>query len=340
MLFYHGKHVRVNYVGERLVRVECGRCGCEYFYELTRIGSGGETAPYNIGVGRAKRSAQRQAQRDLERRLSGEAELVPCPRCNWINDDLVQGYRLGWYRSFGAAAVIVGVCGTVVSMVSAWFLSIGPAPDRGAVRYVLIGGPLISISVSVGIVLLHIWLRSRIQPNRDYPFAPKVPPGTPPALVKDDDGKLAPAVLQQPPPGHSGDSCDFQVGRHQLPLVCCGCLRPTTTEYGYQTPTLIVPRCKDCARFSNRAFWCIFSIVAACGTILGCASLVPLKLESAEYWIFSFCSLAVSLCFAAFIAWKATTPVTISSGDRSRGVVRLRFRNPEYGQIVAQHLNG
>jgi hypothetical protein len=307
---------------------------------LTRIGKGSGTAPYGIGAARAARTAQKQAQQDLERRLACEAELVPCPKCNWLSDELVEGFRRGRYRSFVAAAAIVGICGTLFSLVIVWFLSIGPAPDRGAVRYVLIGGPLISISMSVGIVLLRLWLRSRIQPNCDFPFAPKVPPGTPPALVKDERGTLVRAVLQQPATAVAGDSCDFQIGRHQLPLVCCGCLRPTTTEYGYQTPTLIVPRCRDCARVSNWAFWCIFGIVAACGSILGCASLVPLKLESAEYWIFSFCSLAVSLCFAAFIAWKATTPVTISGGDGSRGVVRLRFRSSEYGQIVAQHLNG
>ena len=340
MLFYYGKTFESSQAGGRIVRVQCGRCGCEYFYELTRIGKGSGTAPYGIGAARAARTAQKKAQQSLERRLAGEAELVPCPKCNWISDELVDGFRRGRYRSFVAVAVIVGVCGTFLSLVIAWFFSKGAAADKALEPYFLVGGPSVSISTAAAILLLRIWLRGRIQPNRDFPFAPKVPAGTPTALVKDDAGKRAPAVLQQPAAGAAGDTCDFQIGRHQLPLVCCDCLRPTTTEHGYQTPTLIVPRCKDCARVSNRAFWCIFGIVAACGTMLGSASLVSFKLESVEYWIFSFFLLVVALCFAAFIAWKATTPVTIRSGDRSRGVVKLRFRSSEYGQIVAQHLRG
>jgi hypothetical protein len=78
--FYFGKHIKRAQAGGRVVRVACARCQCEYFYHLTRIGIGHGEAPYYIGVGRATRTAEKQAKKDLERRLTREAELVPCPR--------------------------------------------------------------------------------------------------------------------------------------------------------------------------------------------------------------------------------------------------------------------
>src|SRR5665213_2105223 len=126
MFLFWEKRVDAEQGGGRVVRVECAKCGCEYFYELTRIGTGSRSVPYGIGVARATRSVQEQSKRDLTRRLATEAELVPCPQCNWINDDLVQGYRCGRYRSFGTLAIGIGVVGTALSLVAAWFISIGP----------------------------------------------------------------------------------------------------------------------------------------------------------------------------------------------------------------------
>ena len=134
MFAYWGKHVASEHVGGRIVRVECAKCGCEYFYELTRIGTGSGTAPYGIGTASATRSAKEQSQRDLGQRLAFEAELVPCPKCNWINDDLVNGFRLGRYRRLGRVAIGVGFVGVIGSLIGAWYISIGPAVDRAACR--------------------------------------------------------------------------------------------------------------------------------------------------------------------------------------------------------------
>jgi hypothetical protein len=130
MFLFWEKRVDAEQGGGRVVRVECARCGCEYFYKLTRIGKGSRSVPYGVGVARATRSVQEQSKSDLARRLATEAELVPCPKCNWINEDLVQGYRCGRYRSFGSLAIGIGVVGTAFSLMAAWFISIGPGADR------------------------------------------------------------------------------------------------------------------------------------------------------------------------------------------------------------------
>src|SRR5213079_1790864 len=99
MFLYYGKTFEAARAGECVVGVVCDKCGCQYYYELARIGTGASTASYGIGASRASQKSHDQSEIDLRRRLGMEAELVPCPRCNWINDELVQGYRLGRYRS-------------------------------------------------------------------------------------------------------------------------------------------------------------------------------------------------------------------------------------------------
>src|SRR5687768_10630050 len=160
MLFYFDKKFDAERVGARLERVECSKCGCEYFYELRRVGKGRGFAPYRLGQASAARLAHEKSAHDLAERLTFEADLVPCPRCNWINDELVEGYRRGRYRRLGAVAVGVGVIGTAASLIAAWFISIGPAADRAALPYCLFGGPMVFISSAAAMISLRRWLRS------------------------------------------------------------------------------------------------------------------------------------------------------------------------------------
>ena len=38
------------------------------------------------------------ARKDLARRLERESEMVPCPKCQWVNEDLIARYRRRKYR--------------------------------------------------------------------------------------------------------------------------------------------------------------------------------------------------------------------------------------------------
>jgi hypothetical protein len=345
MFIYWGKRVESEHVGGRVVRVECTMCGCEYFYVMTRIGSGSGTAPYGVGVAGATRSAQEQSQRDLGQRLVLEAELVPCPKCNWINDELVQGYRLGRYRGVDTFAPAVGIVGAAGALICAWFISIGPAADRPALPYFLFGGPTLFIFLAAGMILLQNWMRSRIQPNRDFPLTPRLPPGSPPALLREPSS----GVLMPAKPGHSrvsvaSDWHDFQIGRHELPLLCCGCLRSPTPEHGYKcqltaTMELEIPRCEDCAGDARRAYRRIWWSTAVLGQLGAGAIVAALRLESFAFWLILGGSVLISLALASFVSSMATAPVKVAGGDRARGVVRLRFRNTDYGQVVAKQLS-
>ena len=132
MVHYHGKRYNAAAIAARIVDVQCEKCGCKYFYEFARIGTGSAVAPYGIGKSSARASADEQSRRDLANRLAHEAELVPCPNCHWINEALVAGYRLGQFRQMGTRALYIGIVGTCTSLIGAWYVSRGMPVDQAA----------------------------------------------------------------------------------------------------------------------------------------------------------------------------------------------------------------
>ncbi len=338
MLLYHGKRIDSATVGTCLVAVQCEKCGCQYYYQLARIGTGAATAHYGIGTAAATQSSQQKSQRDLKDRLSREAELVPCPKCNWINEDLVNGYRLGRCRHAGTSALAIGAIGTASSLIAAWFISIGHAGDRWLLPYFLFAGPMVSILASVFILVVRRWVRSRIQPNQDFPLVPCLPPGSPPALLLDEEGgelRLAVTCLQDQ---SAGGWHEFQLGREQLPFFCCDCMNAATPGHGYtatvtEAINLEIPRCAACANRSRRRWWVVWVVTAAAALLLEYGILATSRLETSEFWIvFVACSLVV-LAFALWVAHAMTVPVKIRIVDRSRGILKLRFRNRDFDPI-------
>ena len=192
-------------------------------------------------------------------------------------------------------------------------------------------------------ILLRGWMRRRIQPNRDFPLVPKLPPGSPPALLRDESsGELAPAKPDHPRVCFTNDWHDFQIGRHRLPLLCCDCLQSPSRDNAYKRPVsatiqLEIPRCED-SRIAKRRFRRVWWITVVFGLLTAGAVVALLRLEAIELWIIVGVSLLISFALAAFVASKVTAPVKVARGDASRGVIRLRFSNADYGRVVAEHI--
>jgi len=199
-IYYSSTNYSAETRGACLVGVRCDKCGCEYCYQLERVGSGGAGAPYGIGKEATKQYAVELAEADLKKRLEREAELVPCPECGWLNEELVRGYRRSRYQEWlGCSGLVAAFC-IPVSLIVAWFLSIGPASDRGALPYFLIWIPLFFILMVASMYPMQVWLRSRIQPNRNYPEPPEIPKETPRAMFFNEaTGKLTRARVKKKP---------------------------------------------------------------------------------------------------------------------------------------------
>ena len=340
MLFYYGREYKSALVGKRLIPVHCDRCGCEYYYELVRVGSGNATAHYGIGSKRAERTAEERARLDLNRRLERDAELVPCPTCQWINEELVERYRRNRYRGWWKAAAAVGSVGTGISLLVAWFLSLGPAADRGALPFFLVGGPAISLTVAASILLARSWLRIRIQPNRDHPLPPSVPHGSPPPLIANPaTGELEVAGPLPSAREAAGEWIGFQIGRNRLAPLCCECLDAAPAD-SYRYPAapaveLAVPVCSACSRRRTRRMWLVglaaFGVTAAAGLLW----FVAARPDEITFWVVSVLLCGIGPLQAAIVAYRATSPVRVKVVNASGGILRLRFRNDEYAACVA-----
>jgi hypothetical protein len=344
MIIHWSKQINIEQIGKRVVRVQCSNCACEFFYKLIRVGVGTGTAPYSIGVARATRNAQKQANEDLERRLKSGAELVPCPNCLWINEELILAYRLGRYPNVGSFAVACAVIGTCVFLCLVWFYFVDPRAPRESLPYVLVGGTSFWL-MAAGLIGIRNFLRSRIQPNRFFPHAPKLPPGIPTALVIDaSSGALVPAASNLPQSEFTNGWLDFRIGNDHLPKQCCDCLQNAPSGLGHnaqvsKTMYLEIPRCIDCARLVKRAYWRHWFTIATSGLFLVGATAALMGLRPPELWFIIGGAFIALLALASIVASISIRPVRVSGRETSRGVVKLRFRNPEYASLVASHLS-
>src|ERR1044071_4157460 len=98
MFVYVGKRFTATATGRRIVEVRCDKCQAQYFYELLRQATGTASAPYYLGQNSAARRSEKIAQKRLAKRLAAESDLVGCPSCKWVNEELVRGYRRMRYR--------------------------------------------------------------------------------------------------------------------------------------------------------------------------------------------------------------------------------------------------
>ncbi len=339
-MFISWKTFTSNAVGKLCVGVKCDKCGGAYYYELSRIGSGAGTAIYGIGQGGARSDAEKNAVRALQERLASEAELVACPKCHWINEELITGFRQGRYRGLSTTGAIVAIIGVAISLICAGILYAGPAAERGAISYFLIGGPIASISFLLVTLFLQRWLRSRIQPNRDYPLPPAVPPGTPLALLRDEEsGALIPAIKESGWQPDDDAPVEIQLGRHEFPEVCCRCLKSPDPNHAVKTKfslavNLVFPLCEACAKAISRRRRIICAAVTLVGLLLMALGLWAAKLQKEEFWIFFVLSLVLAPTLGGIAAHMWERPVKGRVIDSARGIVRIHFRNRGYQKLI------
>jgi hypothetical protein len=58
------------------------------------------------------------------------------------------------------------------------------------------------------------------------------------------------------------------------------------------------------------------------------------------FWVIGGSVSFLSACVALYAASVMTEPARVKIVDRTRCVARVRFRNAEYGRMLAEHLRG
>jgi hypothetical protein len=339
MFVYFGKtHYSTTY-GTQLQSVTCDKCATEYHYELARYGSGHSHSHYGIGEKEATRVAHGHSSVDLGARLADDGEMVPCPQCNWVNQSLVETYR----RCHAQAVVFETIKIVVVSLLLI-FAVVLPVYTWDPVHtdlagVILAGSFVIGVVAVAGSIMARRWRQARINPNMSHPLRPDLPIGTPPALiVNKSNGKLEPASVESAHTDRSGEWQLFQLGRHEFPRKCCRCIAVTHGEKKHRLSfsgfVVDLPICTACYR--NRIAMRVLAAIAVVGLLMGITAMALQRFALSEYDQ----QLTLVLCFAAsaLLAAVSVEPiVALGRGrvaDRYRGVLWLRFRNPEYAVVT------
>jgi hypothetical protein len=343
MLFYYAKSFKASIMGSRLKEATCELCSFVYYYNLTRYGFGTATAHYGIGEEKAPQKAEEAARRDLQKRLEIEAELVPCPKCRWVGESLIVGYRRGRYRKWGRAAFFLGSLGIILSLLAAWIVPFCFPVDQTTILLILILGSVSSITLAMMVLALRGLLRRLIQPNRNYPDVTKLPRGVPDALLIDPTtGELE--VARREKAFHEEDDpivkwYDFQLGRNVMPDTCCVCLNPSDQDSSYRHSVLpaiktAIPFCHKCAgSWKKRRFRLLFAVIAT-STMLWFSFGGYFKQDN----VISCCEMIIlfvaSPAAFAVVMLKFSAPYRIKLIDSPRAIIRLRFSNAEFVNVI------
>jgi hypothetical protein len=350
MPIYIGKEMTATLAGRRIVPVTCQKCATSFHYELTRLGIGKGSAPYFLGQKAATNHATAGAERELGNRLEREAELVPCPKCHWVNQELIDRYRGRQYRGAKLLIVIIMVGGLIAGpcLAAALTEKFGYQSRTPAVMALVLW--LVCFLSPIWVLLIRRQLRHRIDPNVTYPRRPTVPPGTPPALVEERDPRsglvqLYPVPSQPDGAAANSEWATFRPGQMQLPWVCCRCLAAAATVY--RSPLQVdhnseveVPLCKMCSNELTGRWWRVVLMMTAGSLLFGglLAVTVPSIDSIGRWFVFGIISMFGALVGGVVAAARVCRPYRLRVVDADRGIVRFSAKNPAYTGLLANQV--
>lgn len=334
------------YDGVRLEAVTCERCSTSFYYALNRQGVGKSSAFLFHALASDRQRASTAAQRDLDRQLDQAADLVPCPHCHWVNAGLIARYRQQQCRRIVSAIVIAFLVLLFGGTIASVFLS-EHVDYRSRLPAIVSLSTLLLAFTSPGWMLVgRRLLRERINPNRTFPGLPVIPPGTPPALIKQTDRQTGEQCLVAVPRDEPAENSDidwaiFRPGQFVLPLACCVCIGAATTYYRspFQTAKnneIAVPLCETCQAGRKRK-WRLGLLVGASTAIVS-SGLLAILLPGADtrgrWAIFVIFAFFGSLVGSMTTASRWAQPYRIAIVDRQRGVFRFAAENPAYTAMM------
>jgi hypothetical protein len=349
MPVFVGKVFTATQTGQRLERVTCEKCGTVFHYELTRVGLGKGSAPYLIGQAAASQRAEAAAEKDLRKRLDEEAELVACPKCHWVNQELIDRYRRRQYRRAPLLIVVIFIAGFVAAPMLGAGLTEAFGYGSRAPSIVTLTVMAVCLSSPVWVLLGRRQLRGRIDPNITYPRRPTVPPGTPPSLVETRDAQtdelqLVPVPARDDSSMRVSEWAVFRPGQVQLPPVCCICLLAASTIYGSplkvnEHSDVEVPLCGACSARLRRRWWLALLVFAVAW--IACTALMTMAvpgIDAVGRWcLFSIVGFLGALVGGVVIAGRVCRPYRLAVVDGDRGIVRFSASNPAYtGLLIEQ----
>jgi hypothetical protein len=163
--------------------VRCEKCGCTFYYLLSRIEKGIALSGYGLGYGAADSLAAERAHAALSDAMLNDADLVPCPDCHWLHGNMVRAVarrRHRWLRTSGFGFIGLGTLAFCVALYVLAFDTHNPR-ERTAGQAFARDSVILAV-VGVALLALRFTLRFTFNPNRAHPKPPRPQPNAAPAL--------------------------------------------------------------------------------------------------------------------------------------------------------------
>lgn len=143
--------------------VTCEACGAEYSYALERETLGHGLSLYAFDLESAQRRAQERARTRLAKRLARDHDVVPCPKCGWIQANMMRIEKRDHARWMDTAGWFIVSLAVAAACLNA-------AMGTGAPhRRVLLPWPAVLTIAALGAVLVAVrhGLAAAYDPNTE-----------------------------------------------------------------------------------------------------------------------------------------------------------------------------
>ncbi len=162
IFFWHRHTVALS--GRAARPITCEECGTAYPYEMERAGVGHGWSLYAIGVDGAERRAGERARGRLAEKLGREQDVVPCPKCGWIQSGMVPVAKRDHLRWLDTAGWLVVFLAMTVGFLNA---ATGFGDPHGSPP---VPWPIAASCAAVGLflILLRHALAAQHDPNAEH----------------------------------------------------------------------------------------------------------------------------------------------------------------------------
>lgn len=160
MTIRFGREIEATVSGSALRSVCCEQCNHRYAYELKREGTGTEFAWFYLGRKEAQAGAEARAARSLRKQLQAAQDVVPCPQCGFVQEEMVEEARANSYEWMSIVAIIAGFL-----FIYALALSLNSGGFERRDQLILHTLAISTGLTAFGFAFLQSFLRRRYNPN-------------------------------------------------------------------------------------------------------------------------------------------------------------------------------
>lgn len=144
--------------------VRCEKCQAEYVYWMTRSATGRSSSLLFINMDGARERAEVRAAESLQRKLSEGCDVVPCPACGWVQEQMILKARRDYWpwmpKVKTALYILIAVFFALT--VGLWNMGNPRSPSFLVVSAAALG---ICVAVAVALAIAKSILSARYDPN-------------------------------------------------------------------------------------------------------------------------------------------------------------------------------